>query len=394
MSSLLADLAPLRDEFVALRHDLHTHPELGFEEKRTSAIVAQKLESWGYTVDRGFAGTGLVATLRLGTGTKTIGLRAEMDALPILETSNVPWQSAHKGTSHMCGHDGHTTMLLCAARYLASSRSFDGTLHLIFQPAEELLCGGSHMIDDGVFEKYPCDILFAQHNMPGYPAGNFYFHKQAAMASSDTVKITVNGTGGHGAFPQKARDPLLACAHLVTALQSIVSRNVDPFAPAVVTIGALTCGTAANVIPSQGEMLLTIRTMTDTVRELVLSRVTDIATLTAESFGCAARVDHLNGSPVLVNDAGAIDMARSVAAGIMGDDHCHDGPAFMGSEDFAFMLQAHPNGCYWFIGNGTEGCNSVPLHNGGFDFNDANILPGAAMFVGLVQRYLTPAQIS
>lgn len=391
VSTLIKDLASFKDEFVALRHDLHTHPELGFDEKRTSDIVAEKLQSWGYTIERGFAGTGLVATLRNGTSNKIIGLRAEMDALPILEKTGLPWQSAQSGVSHMCGHDGHTTMLLCAARYLAEKKPFDGILHLIFQPAEELLCGGSRMIDDGLFKKYPCDILFAQHNMPGYPSGNFYFHKNASMASSDTVRITLKGTGGHGAFPQKSHDPVVASAQLVLALQSIVSRNVDPFAPAVVTIGALNSGSAANVIPDKAELLLSIRTMTDEVRQLVLKRVTDIATNTAAANDCAAVVEHLNGSPVLVNDGKAIDFARSTAAALFGADHCHDSPPFMGSEDFAFMLQAHPNGCYWFIGNGTEGCNGTPLHNGGFDFNDDNILPGAALFIGLVERYLAPA---
>ncbi|GBR01756.1 M20 aminoacylase family protein [Asaia lannensis] len=391
MSSLLDALAPLKSEFVALRHDLHTHPELGFEEKRTSDIVADKLQSWGYEIERGFAGTGLVATLRNGRSKKTIGLRAEMDALPILEKTGLPWQSAQTGVSHMCGHDGHTTMLLCAARYLADKRPFDGTLHLIFQPAEELLCGGSRMIDDGLFDRYPCDILFAQHNMPGYPSGNFYFHKDASMASSDTVRITLNGMGGHGAFPQKSHDPVVASAQLVLALQSIVSRNIDPFAPAVVTIGALNSGSAANVIPDKAELLLSIRTMTDATRQLVLKRVSDLAAAIAKAHECEAIVDHLNGSPVLVNSSTAIDFAREVASGIVGADHCHESPPFMGSEDFAFMLQAHPNGCYWFVGNGTEGCNGTPLHNGGFDFNDDNIVPGAALFVGLVEKYLAPS---
>lgn len=342
MSSLLDDLAPLKDEFIAFRHDLHMHPELGFTEKRTSDLIASKLEEWGYTVERGFGGTGLVATLHNGTSQKVIGLRAEMDALPIVETTGLPWQSGQKGISHMCGHDGHTTMLVCAAKYLATKRPFDGTLHLIFQPAEELLCGGSRMIDDGLFDKYPCDILFAQHNMPGLAAGNFYFHKDAAMASSDTVKITVTGKGGHGAMPQKAKDPVVACAQLVMALQSIVSRNVDPFAQAVVTIGALNVGRAANVIPDQGELLLTIRTMADDVRKLVLVRINEIATSTASAFGCQTTIDHQNGSPVLINGAKAIDFARQTAAEIVGADHCHDSPLFMASEDFASCFMPIP----------------------------------------------------
>lgn len=265
-----------------------------------------------------------------------------MDALPIVETTGLPWKSAQEGVSHMCGHDGHTTMLLCAAKYLAEKRPFDGTLHLIFQPAEELLCGGSRMIDDGLFDKYPCDILFAQHNMPGFASGNFYFHKNAAMASSDMVKITVKGKGGHGAMPQKAKDPVVACAQLVMALQSIVSRNVDPFAQAVVTIGALNVGRAANVIPEQGELLLTVRTMTDEVRKLVLGRISDIAKNTATAFGCEATIEHQNGSPVLVNGNQAVDFARKTAEAIVGADHCHDSPAFMGSEDFASCFRPIP----------------------------------------------------
>lgn len=385
---ILQGVGALEAEFTRVRHAIHQHPETGFNEHRTSKLVAERLQEWGYQVQRGIAGTGLVATLKMGNSSRVLGIRAEMDALPIVEQSGLPWSSLHPGVSHMCGHDGHTTMLLCAARYLATTRNFNGTLNLIFQPAEELLCGGSRMIDEGLFDNYPCDMLFAMHNLPGLAAGEFYFRQGVTMASGDTIEIDVNGVGGHGAFPHKATDTVLVCAHIVLALQSIVARNVDPFAPAVVTIGSLQAGDTANVIPGSGCLKLTVRTLDKAARQQVLERIETIATATAQAYGATAQLRHIAGSPVLINAAEATDFARQVGTELFGAAKCHDGVQVMASEDFAWMLEQHPNGCYINIGNGTEGANGVPVHNGHYDFNDANIVPGAALWVGITERYL------
>lgn len=387
--NILSGVEKLADEFISVRHEIHQHPELGFKEQVTSDLLASKLSEWGYTVERGFAGTGLVASLKVGDSHRVLGLRAEMDALPILEESGVPWSSKIKGVSHMCGHDGHTTMLLCAAKYLATTRDFNGTLNIIFQPAEELLCGGSKMLADGLFEKYPCDMIFAMHNMPGLNAGEFYFKKGSAMASSDTIDIEVTGVGGHGAFPHKAVDTVVVCSQIVTALQTITSRNVDPFASAVVTIGALQVGDTANVIPVKGLLKLTVRTLDTDTRKQVLKRITDIATKTAEVFNASAKVNHLNGSPVLVNSDEATEFALQVGCALFGESRCHAGVPFMASEDFAFMLEKHPDGSYIFVGNGTDGVNGTPVHNSQYDFNDVNIVPGAALWAGIAERYLS-----
>ena len=378
----------LEQEFINIRHAIHENPEIGFKEVETSDMIADKLIEWGYSVERGFAQTGLVATLKVGKGDKVLGLRAEMDALPILEESDVSWISQNHGVSHMCGHDGHTTMLLCAAKYLATTRNFDGTLHIIYQPAEELLCGGSQMIADGLFEKYPCDIIFAMHNMPGLKAGEFYFKKGTAMASSDTIEIEVSGVGGHGAFPHKAVDTVLVCSQIAISLQSIVSRNVDPFLPAVVTVGSLQAGDTANVIPEKGMLKITVRTLDNTVRKLVLDRISDIAKKTAEVFHASANINHINGSPVLINGDKATEFAYQIGCELFGKEKCHEGIPFMASEDFAFMLEKHPNGSYFFIGNGDKGANGMPVHNCKYDFNDVNIVPGAAIWVRIAERYL------
>ena len=385
---ILQGVGALEAEFTSVRHYIHQHPETGFNEHRTSEQVAERLKEWGYRVQRGIAGTGLVATLKVGNGGRVLGIRAEMDALPIVEESGLPWSSLHPGVSHTCGHDGHTTMLLCAARYLANTRNFNGTLNLIFQPAEELLCGGSRMMEEGLFDRYPCDMLFAMHNLPGLAAGEFYFRQGVTMASGDTLEIDVNGVGGHGAFPHKATDTVLVCAHIVLALQSIVSRNLDPFAPAVVTIGSLQAGDTANVIPGSGCLKLTVRTLDKAARQQALERIEAIATATAQAYGATAQLRHIAGSPVLVNGAEATDFARQVGIELFGAAKCHDGVQVMASEDFAWMLEQHPNGCYINVGNGSEGANGVPVHNGGYDFNDANIVPGAALWVGITERYL------
>lgn len=388
MKQLIQEIKKIETEFVDIRHQIHQHPEIGFQEVKTSQLVEEKLREWGYQIQKGFAGTGMVSTLKVGNGNKILGIRAEMDALPIQENNGLAWMSKIDGTAHLCGHDGHTTMLLCAAKYLAQTKNFNGTLHLIWQPAEELLCGGSKMLEDGLFEQFKCDRIYAMHNMPGLKAGEFYFKKGKAMASSDTIEITITGVGGHGAFPHKAVDPIVIGSQIVMELQTIVSRNVDPFSPAVVTVGCFKAGDAANVIPNEALLKLSVRTLDNHARQIVLKRINEIAKQVAESLGGKADVNHVNGSPVLTNGDDATEFAYDVACELFGKEKCHDGEPYMASEDFAFMLEAHPDGSYFFVGNGQEGVNGCPVHNPGYDFNDKNIIAGGALWAAITESYL------
>ncbi len=377
-------------EFIQLRRDIHQHPELAFEEHRTSDLVAAKLESWGYAVHRGLGGTGVVGTLKRGQSARRLGLRADMDALPIQEATGVAWASSKPGLMHACGHDGHTAMLLAAAKTIASDATFDGTLNLIFQPAEEGGGGAVRMIDDGLFEHHPCDAVFAMHNMPGVPQGHFVFRDGAAMASSDYVTIRVHGTGGHGAMPHRAADPLVAAASIVMALQTIVARNVDPLHTAVVTVGALHAGQANNVIPALATLELSVRALDPDVRRLLEQRIKALVVAQAESFGVTAEVDWRSGYCVLVNTVAETDFARQVALDLVGAERVTlNGPALTGSEDFAFMLEKIP-GSYLLIGNGDgDSAGACMVHTPGYDFNDDNIATGAAYWVALVERYLS-----
>ena len=379
-------------EFIQLRRDIHRHPELAFEEHRTSDLVAAKLESWGYAVHRGLGGTGVVGTLRRGQSSRRLGIRADMDALPIHETTGVDWASSKPGLMHACGHDGHTAMLLAAAKAIANdasqSTSFSGTLNLIFQPAEEGGGGAVRMMDDGLFDQHPCDAVFAMHNMPGTPAGHFVFRDGAAMASSDYATIRVHGTGGHGAMPHRAADPLVAAAAIVMALQTIVSRNIDPLHTAVVTVGALHAGQANNVIPELATLELSVRALDPQVRLLLEQRIKALVLAQATSFGVTAEIDWRKGYCVLVNTAGETDFARQVALKLVGPERVTlHGPALTGSEDFAFMLEKVP-GSYLLIGNGDgDSAGACMVHNPNYDFNDDNIAIGASYWVALVQEY-------
>jgi hippurate hydrolase len=376
-------------EFIKLRRDIHRHPELAFEEHRTSDLVAAKLESWGYAVHRGLGGTGVVGTLTRGQGQLRLGLRADMDALPIQEATGTEWSSLKPGVMHACGHDGHTAMLLAAAQSIAQDVSFNGTLNLIFQPAEEGGGGAVRMMDDGLFEHHPCDAVFAMHNMPGTPVGHFVFRDGSAMASSDYVTIRVHGTGGHGAMPHRAADPLVAAASIVMALQTIVSRNVDPLDTAVVTVGALHAGQANNVIPALATLELSVRSLNPEVRRLLEQRMKALVAAQAESFGVTADIDWLPGYCVLVNSKAETDFARQVALDLVGPERVTlQGPALTGSEDFAFMLEKIP-GSYLLIGNGdATSAGACMVHNPGYDFNDDNIATGAAYWMALVERFL------
>lgn len=375
-------------EFIQLRRDIHSHPELAFEEHRTSELVASKLEAWGYSVHRGLGGTGVVGTLKRGNSQRSLGLRADMDALPIQEATGAAWASRKAGLMHACGHDGHTAMLLAAAQSLAQDTEFDGTLHLIFQPAEEGGGGAVRMMQDGLFELFPCDAVFAMHNMPGVPAGHFVFRDGAAMASSDYVTIQVHGTGGHGAMPHRAADPLVAAASIVMALQTVVSRNVDPLHTAVVTVGALHAGQANNVIAALATLELSVRALDPAVRQLLEQRIKALVAAQAESFGVRADVTWKPGYCVLVNAVDETNFARQVALNMVGPERVTlHGPALTGSEDFAFMLEKIP-GSYLLIGNGDgDSAGACMVHNPGYDFNDDNIEVGARYWVNLTKAF-------
>ncbi|EFJ5620509.1 M20 family metallopeptidase [Escherichia coli] len=377
------------EELREIRHQIHENPELGLQEFKTSALVAEKLRQWGYEVEQGLATTGVVATLKVGDGEKSIGLRADMDALPIYENSGKPWASKHPGLMHACGHDGHTTILLGAARYFAETRRFNGTLRLIFQPAEEMINGGEIMVKEGLFDRFPCDVIFGMHNMPGLPVGKFFFQPGALMASMDQFHITVRGCGGHGAIPHKAIDPVLVAAHITTALQSIVSRNVDPLEAAVITVGSIVVGEAANVIPDSAEMKISVRSLSRDTRQLLLTRIPALAQAQAASFGATAEVTHVNGTPVLVNDEEMARFAWQVACKTFGEDRAEFGiKPLMGSEDFSFMLEAQPKGGFLLFGNGDVGEGSCMVHNPGYDFNDASLVPASSYWGALVEAWL------
>jgi hippurate hydrolase len=377
-------IAAYLDEIIALRRDLHQYPELAFQERRTSKIIASHLSSWGYEVATGIAGTGIVATLRRGNGAKSIGIRADMDALPIEEATGLDYASNNPGVMHACGHDGHTAILLAAARYLAESSGFDGTLRLIFQPAEEIGAGARKMIAEGLFDRFPVDAVFGLHNWPGVAPARFGFVSGPAMASVDQAVIRIVGKGGHGAEPHRAVDPVVASASFITALQSVVSRNVDPQEMAVVTVGSIHAGSASNVIPESVELKLTMRSFNEAVREQLRQRIPALARSQAESFGAEAEVDYRLGFPALVNHHDETVLAQQVAVDALGpsaiDTNFRPRTA---SEDFAFMLQAQP-GSYLFIGNG----DSAPLHNAHYDFNDAIIAPAARYWVRLAETFL------
>jgi hippurate hydrolase len=375
-------------EFIQLRRDIHRHPELAFEEHRTAELVATRLEAWGYSVHRGLGGTGVVGTLKRGNSQRCLGLRADMDALPIQETTGVEWASSKPGVMHACGHDGHTAMLLAAAQTLAHDTTWDGTLHLIFQPAEEGGGGAVRMMQDGLFDVFPCDAVFAMHNMPGVPAGHFVFRDGAAMASSDYVTIQVHGTGGHGAMPHRSADPLVAAASIVMALQTVVSRNVDPLHTAVVTVGAMHSGQANNVIPALATLELSVRALDADVRQLLEHRIKALVTAQAESFGVRAEVTWKPGYCVLVNALNETNFARQVAVNMVGAERVIlQGPALTGSEDFAFMLEKIP-GSYLLIGNGDgDSAGACMVHNPGYDFNDDNIEIGARYWVNLTKAF-------
>ena len=388
-SSMESDVGTPLAQFIRIRRDLHANPELGFKEHRTAALVAGLLAQWGYSVTTGIGGTGVVGQLKRGQGGRSVGLRADMDALPVHEKTGLGWASTVPGVMHACGHDGHTATLLAAAHAIAKSASFEGTVNLIFQPAEEGAGGAVRMIEDGLFDRFPCDAIFALHNMPGMAAGTFMFRSGPTMASSDDVTVRLTGVGGHGAMPHTTTDVIVAASSIVLALQSVVARNVDPLESAVVSVGALQAGQAGNVIPDQARLELSVRALNSEVRALLRRRIVEIIQSQASGLGVEAVVDWRPGYDVLVNDAACTRLAAEVALELFGSDHVvTDGQRFTASEDFAFMLQKVP-GCYFFVGNGLTGQpGGCMVHNPGYDFNDQIIAPASRFWVALVERYL------
>ncbi len=375
-----------KGDLVAIRHDLHMHPELVFEEHRTSAIVAKELARLGYKVTTGIAGTGVIGTLSNGAGSRTLGIRADMDALPIHEMTNLPYSSRYPGKMHACGHDGHTTMLLGAARYLAESKNFSGTVHLIFQPAEEDVSGAKRMIEEGLFKRFPCDAVFALHNVPGEEAGQITVRPGAITAGADIVNVVIRGVGGHGAIPHKAVDPIVAASGVVLALQSVMSRNIDPHDSAVITVGAFNAGSMATVIPQEAHLQIGVRTCTRPVRDFMEKRIPELITAQAKSFGCEAEIAYGRGHryPPGFNSEAEAALVRDVAIEMGQEPSRIDmrGP-FMFAEDFAYMQEVTPS-CYFGLGNGL----TPMLHDAAYDFNDTLLTKGPAFWGRLVERFL------
>lgn len=398
MFNLIGPIQPIsayRADLVRIRRDLHAHPELGFEEVRTAALVAAELERYGVDeVHRGIGRTGVVGVIRgrgkvhgdAARGGRTIGLRADMDALPMREENDFAWRSTKSGLMHGCGHDGHTTMLLGAARYLAATRNFDGTVHLIFQPGEEGFAGAKAMIDDGLFERFPCEQVFGMHNWPQMPVGRIGVNPGPMMAAADKITITIDGRGGHGAHPHLAVDPVLVAGHVITAAQSVVARNVDPFQSAVVSLCAMDAGDpgAMSVIPRQARLVGTVRTFRPDVQDMIEQRLKTLCESVALGFGASADVRYERIYPATINSAPEAAFAADVAASLVGEAGVtRDMTPSMGAEDFSFMLQVRP-GAYLRIGQGGEG--GCFLHNTRYDFNDEILPLGAALHASLAER--------
>ena len=381
-------VADLQPDIQAWRRDIHQHPELLYDVHRTAAFVADRLREFGCDeVVTGVGQIGVVARIKgrkpAGEGIKTIGMRADMDALPIEEQTNLPYASKTPGKMHACGHDGHTAMLLGAARYLAETRNFAGDAVVIFQPAEEGGAGGAAMVRDGLMERFAIDQVYGMHNGPGIPIGSFAIRPGPIMAATDEVDIRIEGFGGHAARPHKCVDSVLVGAQLITALQSIVARSVDPLDSAVISICEFHAGNARNVIPQTAELKGTIRTLTPEVRVLVEKRVREVVAGVAQITGARIDLDYNRNYPVLNNHAAQTEIARTVAKQIAGDANVHEMSPLMGGEDFAYMLEARP-GAFIFCGNG----DSAGLHHPAYNFNDEAIVYGTSYWIKLVENML------
>lgn len=385
--SVIEAVRSRQPELTRLRRDIHAHPELAFAEHRTAEVVAQHLLALGIEVHRNIGKTGVVGVVRGGSGKRAIGLRADMDALPMQERNTFDHHSRHPGCMHACGHDGHTTMLLAAAEILAAQRAFDGTVYLVFQPAEEGEGGARAMIEDGLFERFPMESIYGMHNWPGMPPGQFAVHAGPAMASADRFDIQVLGHGAHAAMPHLGTDPVVAAAALVQAIQTITSRTLDPLDAAVVSTTMFHAGEAYNVIPDRATLAGTVRAFSETVAARIESRLRELCAGVATAFGVEVSCEYRRGYPPTVNTLAEAEVCANVAAALVGEQQVsRDARPSMGAEDFAFFLQ-HKPGCYVWIGNGA-GEGGCMLHNPHYDFNDEIIPIGAAYWVELVRKLL------
>jgi len=384
---LIEEIRSQEQQIAKWRRDIHAHPELAFEEIRTSQLVADKLESFGINVHRGLGKTGVVGTLSAGSGTRSIALRADMDALPIRELNGFPHRSVNEGKMHACGHDGHTAMLLGAARYLAANRNFDGTVQFIFQPAEEGYGGALAMIEDGLFEQFPVEAVYGMHNWPGLPAGQFAVRSGTMMAAADMFDIRVRGKGSHAAMPHQGVDPVLVGAHIITALQSLASRATDPADSVVVSVTRVRGGDAYNVISDEATLKGTVRTLLSGTRDRIEQQMAELVRQVALAFGAAGETHYKRGYPPTINAPAETEIAATAAATVVsGENVLRDLPPCMGAEDFSFMLERKP-GCYIWIGNG-PGQGGCVLHNPHYDFNDEILSIGASYWVRLVEQSL------
>jgi amidohydrolase len=393
LNPILEDAAAL----AALRRDIHAHPELGYQEERTAALIAGTLGRWGIAVHRGLGGTGVVGSVRNGSATRAVGLRADIDALPVTERNTFAHASVHAGRMHACGHDGHTAMLLAAARHLAAHRNFDGTVYLIFQPAEEGGGGARAMIRDGLFERFPMEAMFGIHNWPGLPVGQFAIRSGPVFASSNDFKITIHGRGAHAAMPHNGIDPIPAACQMVQAFQTIISRNRPPLDAAVISVTMIRAGEATNVIPESCELRGTVRTFTIELLDIIEERMRRISKATCEAFATGCEFEFRRNYPPTVNHARETAFTREVLGELVGAQNVGEFEPTMGAEDFSYFLQEKP-GCYFVIGNGDgthrsagHGGGPCMLHNPSYDFNDELIPLGGSMWVRLAERWLSSA---
>jgi len=392
--NIIDSISAQSDAIARIRKDIHAHPELRFEEHRTADLVAQQLTAWGIPIHRGLGGTGVVGIIKNGASYRALGLRADMDALPILEKNTFEHASRHHGKMHACGHDGHTAMLLGAAQHLAQHRHFDGTVYLIFQPAEEGGGGAREMIRDGLFEQFPMQAVFGMHNWPGMAAGTFAVSPGPVMASSNEFKVTIQGKGGHAALPHTTLDPVPVACQMVQAFQTIITRNKKPIDAGVISVTMIHAGEATNVVPDRCELQGTVRTFTLEVLDMIEARMRQIAEHTCAAQGLTCTFEFLRNYPPTINAVAEAEFAKLVMTDLVGPDQVLVQEPTMGAEDFAYMLQAKP-GAYCFIGNGDgdhrsvgHGAGPCTLHNPSFDFNDALLPLGASYWVRLVERWL------
>ena len=390
IESILADAA----QIAAVRRDLHAHPELCFEERRTADVIAKQLTDWGVPIHRGMGTTGIVAIFKSGSSDRAVGLRADMDALPITEFNTFDHKSTVPGKMHACGHDGHTAMLLAAAKHLSKHRNYDGTVYLIFQPAEEGGGGAREMIKDGLFDKFPMEAIFGAHNWPGLAVGQFSLKSGPAFASSNEFKIVIRGKAAHAAMPHNGIDPVPVACQMVSAFQTIISRNKRPIDAGVISVTMIHAGEATNVVPDSCELRGTVRTFTHEVLDLIEKRMQEVAEHTCLAFGAECEFEFRRNYPPTINHPGETAFARKVMTDMVGADNVIEFEPTMGSEDFSYFLQAKP-GCYFLIGNGDgahrdmgHGMGPCMLHNPSYDFNDDLIPLGGSLWVRLAEAWL------